>query len=650
MIQYILECIAFQLVFLVIYDFFLKRETFFQWNRAYLIGTYVLSMVLPWVKIEALKDAVPQQYYIYPEYLWGANDAVIAVSEESWLTVSWEYMLLFGGMLFAALFFGYKMMQLYRLRKNGEVHSFNDFTKIIISNSSLAFSFFKSVFMGDKILESEHENIIRHELVHIRQRHSWDLLFFEMMRIVGWFNPLVYVYQGRVSELHEFIADSHVAKTDKKEQYEFLLSQVFQTGNISFINQFFKSSLVKKRIIMLQKTRSKKVWQLKYLLLVPLVLGMLFYTSCENEVSKDKEPEDSANVIAVNDIENLTQEEENLVYSKIKVLSGSNEQWELKVKDSETTLSFVSTDQDVFITGVHNEPIRAQMSIDFKDSQKRYKNFFGSRGEPYDWKEAYRKENLVPFAYADKGPIFPGCEDAENGRDCFQKSIQEHIRKHFNYPKAAQEQGIQGRVNTMFTMDEEGNITDIRKRGPHKLLEDEAVRIIKRLPKMTPGKYEGKTVKVPFSIPITFRLQSSESDAGYERLKKEQISQLPNDIQIKYQNALSIAEVAKAPIFPGCEDASDFKACLQEKIQRHISKNFRYPEEARKKGMQGRVSIIFLIDEDGNITNISKRGPDKSLEEEADRIISKLPKMKPGKHEGQEVKVSYSIPITFKLQ
>lgn len=87
------------------------------------------------------------------------------------------------------------------------------------------------------------------------------------------------------------------------------------------------------------------------------------------------------------------------------------------------------------------------------------------------------------------------------------KNIQEHIRKHFNYPKEAQDQGIEGRVSVIFTIDTDGTITDINKRGPHELLENEVERIIKRLPKMQAGKHAGKAVKVPFSIPIVFKLK-----------------------------------------------------------------------------------------------------------------------------------------------
>ena len=84
-------------------------------------------------------------------------------------------------------------------------------------------------------------------------------------------------------------------------------------------------------------------------------------------------------------------------------------------------------------------------------------------------------------------------------------------------------------------------------------------------------------------------------------------------------------------------------------IQKHISKNFNYPEEALKNGIQGRVNTMFMIQADGTIDNIRMRGPDKLLENEVERIIKRLPRMAPGKHEGKSVDVPFSIPVTFKL-
>ena len=115
----------------------------------------------------------------------------------------------------------------------------------------------------------------------------------------------------------------------------------------------------------------------------------------------------------------------------------------------------------------------------------------------------------VPFAIIEDVPIYPGCENVPKSkrRDCFQEQINKHIRKNFRYPDIAQEMGIQGRVYVNFIIAKDGSITNIRMRGPDKNLENEAARIIGRLPKMTPGKQRGRAVRVPFSIPITFRLQ-----------------------------------------------------------------------------------------------------------------------------------------------
>lgn len=123
--------------------------------------------------------------------------------------------------------------------------------------------------------------------------------------------------------------------------------------------------------------------------------------------------------------------------------------------------------------------------------------------------EEVEEEIDVPFAVIEDVPIFPGCEKVskDKRRDCFQEQMNNHIRKNFRYPEIAQEMGIQGRVYVNFIIDKDGSITNIKMRGPDQNLEKEAERIISRLPNMTPGKQRGRPVRVPFSIPITFRLQ-----------------------------------------------------------------------------------------------------------------------------------------------
>lgn len=139
---------------------------------------------------------------------------------------------------------------------------------------------------------------------------------------------------------------------------------------------------------------------------------------------------------------------------------------------------------------------------------------------------------------------------------------------------------------------------------------------------------------------------STETDTETEILEVADIV-VEDPVEEVNVNWVTIEEV---PIFPGCENAKDKRACFNEMMQEHIKKNFRYPEHAQEMGIQGRVHTQFEIKNDGTIGTIQKRGPHEILEKEATRILSKLPKMTPGQQRGTPVKVSFSIPITFKLQ
>jgi len=128
-----------------------------------------------------------------------------------------------------------------------------------------------------------------------------------------------------------------------------------------------------------------------------------------------------------------------------------------------------------------------------------------------------------------------------------------------------------------------------------------------------------------------------------------------DDVDIEEEDEdinIPFAIIEDVPIFPGCEKVSKDKRrdCFQDQMNKHIKRNFRYPEIAQEMGIQRRVYVSFIIDKDGSINNITMRGPDQNLEKEAQRIISKLPQMIPGKQRGRAVRVPFSIPITFRLQ
>ncbi len=141
-------------------------------------------------------------------------------------------------------------------------------------------------------------------------------------------------------------------------------------------------------------------------------------------------------------------------------------------------------------------------------------------------------------------------------------------------------------------------------------------------------------------------IESTETSQEEEIIEVEDVEVMDDDLDVD----VPFAVIEDVPVFPGCEGASDKRACFNEMMQKHIIKNFRYPEIAQEMGVQGRVNVMFTIQKDGSIGNIRYRGPDKNLEAEALRIIEKLPKMTPGKQRGRAVRVPFSIPIVFKLQ
>ena len=113
---------------------------------------------------------------------------------------------------------------------------------------------------------------------------------------------------------------------------------------------------------------------------------------------------------------------------------------------------------------------------------------------------------------------------------------------------------------------------------------------------------------------------------------------------------IEIDELSEVPVYPGCENIRNKTKCLQENIQRHIVRNFKYPKEAKKNKIQGRVFVQFIVGTGGYVDIIKTRGPDDLLEKEAQRIITLLPKFKPGILNGKPVRVPFSMPIIFRLQ
>jgi len=452
MIHYILQIIAYQLLFLVVYDVFFKNETFFTWNRCYLLVTPILSFILPFIQIDAIRESVPASYTItLPEVL---------------LQTSHTDTTLNGGMLDEVVLTGTKPIS------------------------------FITWILAIWII---------------------GMVICLGLRIVCWFNPLVYIYQSKMMLLQEYTADAKVvSQSGKKSYYQSLLSQVFKTENISFINTFFNHSFIKKRIIMLQKAKSNQIYQLKYLVLVPLIFGMLIYTSCSNDNSLETPTEEN--------IENLSYE-----LSKGEDLEGE------KLKTHQAYEAFLKSNPDyVGWTSISEDGIKLSYSVHKLsegkpegyheleyttkgESYKVYMNLGAPKAPPTDDVTMIREtvitpENgdAVPFAIIDQVPVFPNCTGTnEERKECLSHNISKHVNRGFD-TSLGKTLGLTGvnRIFASFKIDKNGNVVNIRTRAPHPDLETETRRVLETLPQMQPGEQDGQPVDVLYSLPITFKIQS----------------------------------------------------------------------------------------------------------------------------------------------
>ncbi|MBD0833136.1 energy transducer TonB [Aestuariibaculum sediminum] len=144
--------------------------------------------------------------------------------------------------------------------------------------------------------------------------------------------------------------------------------------------------------------------------------------------------------------------------------------------------------------------------------------------------------------------------------------------------------------------------------------------------------------------------ETNQSDAIVEYSAEVGVSDV-NVTEIEEVAEVPFSIIESVPVFPGCEGKSKQETikCFNRKVLEHVKANFVYPEQAIDLGIQGRVNVVFIIDDKGYVTDIKSRGPDNLLQTEAERIISLLPKMKPGMQRGRPVKVNYAVPIVFKF-
>jgi hypothetical protein len=280
-LHYLLEANLYLGVFYVAYCLFLNKETHYLLNRFYLVLSSLVSFILPVLQLGILLPPLPEpptaSYFVAEQVTHVPATIAVPVQVTAPAVTLQDglwYAYLAGAMVCAVLL-TIKLFSLYKLIRNNKATAQDNYKIVYLKDTNTAFSFFNYLFIGTAA--NNERTILRHELVHIRQKHSADILFLEFLKIINWFNPLVYLLQNSLKTQHEYIADEQtvIDEADATSYSSFLVNNAYGLSGPAITHSFYNLNLLKNRIIMLHQQRSGSLARLKYLVAVPIGAALL---------------------------------------------------------------------------------------------------------------------------------------------------------------------------------------------------------------------------------------------------------------------------------------------------------------------------------------------------------------------------------------
>lgn len=267
---------------------------------------------------------------------------------------------------------------------------------------------------------------------------------------------------------------------------------------------------------MLTKSKSKEILKFKYILLIPLLMGMLIYTSCENTETESTISKVNEKRLTKTVIGSYTDKDGSIVNEKViqNKDEGYLDLYTFGAKPDGKLISFdllSVVEKNEF--NAYNEKMKEIWKgyakyefYEMENGERAYQEIIDKENYIKSMRsKEYSNADVIPFAVIDQVPVFPGCEDVTDQKACMVEKITEHVANNFN-TGLSKNLGLEPgkkRVYVQFKVDKTGEIVDVKARGPHADLEEEAIRIVSNLPAMIPGEENGKKVGVKYTLPIT---------------------------------------------------------------------------------------------------------------------------------------------------
>jgi TonB family protein len=647
-IGHLLPIAATVAVLWLVYRLLFRNSNRLYFNRFFLLTSMLLALAMPLLGLLSGIE-VPQMATLKQQLFNGImlNEVIVTPDGQPvlpevtvttgvtpsrfsvWQVIGGIYLL---GVSVMTLLFLIKLGRLVVLIIRSPKRKMDGCTAVFTGREQGSFSFFRYAFFPNENVDPD---IMQHEMSHIEHHHSWDILFAELMMIVQWFNPFIYFYKKELQSLHEYQADRDVVATGvDKKNYMMLILQQCTDVDFSGMSNNFSLILTKKRIKMI--TRNEKAKGLWWRLLATLpVLAILMIantkvTAQDASTKLGNQAVDKPITVEMGQFEIFDDDgtpmqlKDTLIYSDdgsyVKFETSDGFQPESGEPCKKLTVTSYDADgtqrNNFFITETERRGDTSTYTIEpFTLSVHLFEQLFDL---------ATYEEDTV-YQIVEQMPQYTGGEQA----------MMKYVAENIKYPQAAKDKNISGRVFVGFVIEKDGSVSNVKVvRGIGGGCDEEAARVIKEMPKWKPGMQKGKPVRVNYMMPIFFKLDDGQPAKSVKKEKASNPDMTPDKNGV-YQI------VEEMPQFPSGET----------KMMEYIAKNINYPQEARDKGIEGRVFIGMVIEKDGSVSNVRVlRGIGGGCDEEAVRVISSMPKWKPGKVGGEPVPVSYMLPVNFKLQ
>lgn len=525
--MYVLQVNVGLLVFYLLYRGLLARDTFLGMRRLYWWAAWVLAFLYPLVELGVWGRTETPLQVVMADYAEAMTVVVSAVAPEEAATWSWQdglALLWAAGASALLLRMLVQLAVVCRLARRGRKVEWHGVRVLAVEGDNVPFSFFRWIFVQPgNHSEGELEEILAHEQAHVRQWHSLDVVVSELLCCLFWFNPAVWLAKRCVRQNLEFLADRAVVHSGfDRKNYQYHLLRLSYGVNIGQIVNNFNVSPLKKRIMMMNKKKSRHAGALKYALLLP-VAGLLVLSAnaeavaetAENVVAHwtaDEGPVRMTGVVVDENGKPLPGVTVVIKGSMLGVATDAEGRFEI-VSPEDKTLVFTyvgrKTQEVAFDAGTTD--IKVVMPVEDVELNP----LVAADVESILNQAADSTKDEVVSVWQDE--FFKVVEDMPQFTD---GNIFDYLAQHVRYPEEAEKNGIGGMVYVQFVIDTTGKVVEpkvIKSVSPE--LDAEALRVVSEMPAWKPGMQRGKPVRVSFTLPVIFKLPTPEGAAPDDKVQ-----------------------------------------------------------------------------------------------------------------------------------